>query len=114
MGIDLGTTNSAIAVMEGSEPQIIANSEGGRTTPSVVAYNKSGELLVGSIAKRQAVVNPSNTFSSIKRFIGRRYSELTKQDLDSPYTIVKTPGCARLQRVRRFAYPCAAMCSCLY
>ena len=85
VGIDLGTTNSAIACMEGSEPQIITNTEGGRTTPSVVAYTKSGELLVGGIAKRQAVVNPDNTFASVKRFIGRKYEETTKQDLEIPF-----------------------------
>lgn len=90
VGIDLGTTNSAIAVMEGGDPQIITNSEGGRTTPSVVAYTKGGELLVGAIAKRQAVVNPENTFTSVKRFIGRRYSEITSQDMEIPYRIEKS------------------------
>eukprot|EP00668_Euglena_longa_P016044 GGOE01020243.1.p1 GENE.GGOE01020243.1~~GGOE01020243.1.p1 ORF type:complete len:787 (-),score=244.58 GGOE01020243.1:376-2685(-) len=90
VGIDLGTTNSAIAVMEGGDPQIITNNEGGRTTPSVVAYTKGGELLVGAIAKRQAVVNPDNTFTSVKRFIGRRMTEVTKEDMEIPYTVQKS------------------------
>ena len=73
VGIDLGTTNSVISVLEGASPKVIANSEGGRTTPSVVAYTSNGEVLVGQIAKRQAVVNPENTFYSVKRFIGCKY-----------------------------------------
>ena len=73
VGIDLGTTNSVIAVMEGSEPTVIINAEGSRITPSVVAFTKKGEKLVGQLAKRQAVLNPENTITSIKRFIGRRY-----------------------------------------
>jgi molecular chaperone DnaK len=79
IGIDLGTSNSAIAVMEGSKPQIISNSEGSPITPSVVAYTKKGELLIGQSAKRQSVVNPENTFYSVKRFIGRKSSELTEE-----------------------------------
>eukprot|EP00669_Euglena_mutabilis_P006199 TRINITY_DN189_c0_g1_i2.p1 TRINITY_DN189_c0_g1~~TRINITY_DN189_c0_g1_i2.p1 ORF type:complete len:809 (+),score=307.34 TRINITY_DN189_c0_g1_i2:31-2457(+) len=90
VGIDLGTTNSAIAVMEGGDPQIVPNSEGGRTTPSVVAYTKGKELLVGAIAKRQAVVNPENTFTSVKRFIGRRMTEVTSKDMEIPYTVEKS------------------------
>ncbi|MBO0687531.1 MAG: Hsp70 family protein, partial [Candidatus Dormibacteraeota bacterium] len=76
VGIDLGTTNSVIAVMEGGEPVVIPNAEGSRTTPSVVAFNKSGERLVGNLARRQAAVNPENTIYSIKRFMGRRFSEV--------------------------------------
>jgi molecular chaperone DnaK len=72
VGIDLGTTNSVVAVMEGGKPTVIPNAEGGRTTPSVVAFTKSGERLVGQLARRQAVLNPENTVYSIKRFIGRR------------------------------------------
>ena len=74
VGIDLGTTNSVVAVMEGGKPAVIPNAEGQRTTPSVVAYTKKGDLLVGQIAKRQAVINPENTFYSVKRFIGRKIS----------------------------------------
>ena len=76
VGIDLGTTNSVIAVMEGGEPTVIINAEGSRITPSVVAFTKKGEKLVGQLAKRQAVLNPENTITSIKRFIGRRYDEV--------------------------------------
>jgi len=77
VGIDLGTTNSVVAVLEGANPSVIANAEGGRTTPSVVAYTPNGEALVGQLAKRQAVVNPDNTFSSVKRFIGCKYEEIS-------------------------------------
>ena len=73
LGIDLGTTNSCMAVMEGGEPVVVPNAEGGRTTPSVVAFTKSGERLVGQAAKRQAVTNPKNTIFSIKRFMGRKH-----------------------------------------
>src|ERR671926_1491986 len=76
IGIDLGTTNSVVAVMEGGEPTVIPNAEGGRTTPSVVAVNpKTGERLVGTVARRQAITNPENTISSIKRFMGRRFDD---------------------------------------
>ncbi len=75
VGIDLGTTNSVIAVMEGGEPVVIPNAEGSRTTPSVVAFTKSGERLVGTLARRQAAVNPENTVYSIKRFMGRKFGE---------------------------------------
>ena len=75
IGIDLGTTNSVVAVMEGGEPKVIPNVEGGRTTPSVVAFTDSGERLVGQIAKRQAVTNPQNTIFSVKRLIGRKFSD---------------------------------------
>src|SRR5438094_2411233 len=77
IGIDLGTTNSVVAVMEGGEPVVIANQEGGRTTPSVVAFTKSNERLVGQVAKRQAVTNAENTVFSIKRFMGRKFSEVS-------------------------------------
>jgi molecular chaperone DnaK len=87
VGIDLGTTNSVVAVMEGGKPIVIANAEGMRTTPSVVAFNKDGERLVGQMARRQAVLNPQNTFYAIKRFIGRKYSELNPESKQIPYTI---------------------------
>jgi molecular chaperone DnaK len=87
VGIDLGTTNSVVAVMEGGEPVVIANSEGARTTPSVVAYTKSGERLVGQLARRQAVVNPANTIASIKRFMGRKMSEITSERKLVPYEV---------------------------
>ena len=90
LGIDLGTTNSCMAVMEGGEPTVIPNAEGGRTTPSVVAFTKDGERLVGSSAKRQAVTNPLNTVFSIKRFIGRKFDEV-KNEIDLvPYKIIKS------------------------
>src|SRR5712671_6725308 len=88
IGIDLGTTNSVVAVMEGGEPVVITNSEGGRITPSVVAFAKSGERLVGQVAKRQAVTNPENTVFSIKRFMGRRYDEVTEEMKMVPYQVV--------------------------
>ncbi len=88
LGIDLGTTNSCMAVMEGGEPVVLENSEGARTTPSIVAFTKSGERLVGQAAKRQAVTNPKNTIFSAKRLIGRKYSELSEADKHLPYTIV--------------------------
>ncbi|CAM9091797.1 unnamed protein product [Discosporangium mesarthrocarpum] len=89
VGIDLGTTNSVIAVMEGGTPTVITNAEGLRTTPSIVAYTKNKELLVGQIAKRQAVINPENTFSSIKRFIGSTFSEIKEQSKQVPYKIIE-------------------------
>lgn len=87
IGIDLGTTNSCLAVIEGQEPRVINNPEGGRTTPSVVAVNKGGERLVGSVAKRQAVTNPENTVFSIKRFMGRTYDEITEEIKNFPYKL---------------------------
>ena len=87
VGIDLGTTNSVVAVMEGGKPLVIPNSEGSRTTPSVVGFNKEGELVVGQMARRQAVLNPQNTYYGIKRFMGRRYSELNEPSKRVPYTI---------------------------
>ena len=98
IGIDLGTTNSVVALMEGTEPKIINNSEGGRTTPSVVAFTKDGERLVGQVAKRQAVSNPQNTISSIKRFMGRRYNEVPEEIKIVPYTVKAGPnGDARVE-----------------
>lgn len=89
IGIDLGTTNSCVAVMEGGQPVVIPNPEGGRTTPSVVAFSKSGERLVGPLAKRQAITNPTNTVYSIKRFMGRRYSEVPQEINRVPYKVVE-------------------------
>ena len=96
IGIDLGTTNSVVAVMEGGKPEVITNSEGNRTTPSVVAYTKKGELLVGQIAKRQAVVNPENTFYSIKRFIGRKTNEITEELRQVSYKVIQTEDTIKL------------------
>ena len=89
VGIDLGTTNSCVAVMEGGKPTVIANAEGFRTTPSVVAYAKNGDRLVGQIAKRQAVMNPGNTFYSVKRFIGRKYDEITNEATEVSYKVLR-------------------------
>src|SRR3974390_2192445 len=88
IGIDLGTTNSVVAAMEGGEPKVIPNEEGGRTTPSVVAFTKNGERLVGQVAKRQAITNPENTVFSIKRFMGRRYDEVNEEMKMVPYRVV--------------------------
>ena len=96
IGIDLRTTNSVVAVMEGGKPEVITNSEGNRTTPSVVAYTKKGELLVGQIAKRQAVVNPENTFYSIKRFIGRKTNEITEELRQVSYKVIQTEDTIKL------------------
>jgi molecular chaperone DnaK len=92
LGIDLGTTNSCMSVMEGGEPVVLENSEGARTTPSVVAFSKNGERLVGQAAKRQAVTNPTNTVFSVKRFMGRKFDELTDVDRRVPYKLVKAPN----------------------
>jgi molecular chaperone DnaK len=92
IGIDLGTTNSVVAVLEGGDPVVIPNSEGGRTTPSVVGFTKDGERLVGQIAKRQAVTNPRNTVFSIKRFMGRRIPEVPEEIKRVPYTVVEGPS----------------------
>ncbi|HRH45210.1 MAG TPA: molecular chaperone DnaK [Pyrinomonadaceae bacterium] len=89
IGIDLGTTNSVVAVMEGGEPVVITNEEGGRTTPSVIAFTKDGNRLVGQVAKRQAVTNPENTIYSVKRFMGRRYEEVTGEIKQVPYKVEK-------------------------
>src|SRR5919204_590559 len=89
IGIDLGTTNSVVAVMEGGQPVVIPNQEGGRTTPSVVGFAKSGERLVGQVAKRQAVTNPENTVYSIKRFMGRRFDEVAEEMKLVPYAVIR-------------------------
>ncbi len=89
IGIDLGTTNSCVAVMEGGEPKVIANEEGARTTPSIVAFTKSGERLVGQVAKRQAITNPENTVFSIKRFMGRRYNEVSDEMKMVPFKVIQ-------------------------
>ena len=87
VGIDLGTTNSVVAVLEGGRPQVIANAEGGRTTPSVVSFNRDAELLVGQLARRQLVLNPRNTFANLKRFVGHQWDELEDGSLNVPYTV---------------------------
>src|SRR3712207_2599129 len=92
IGIDLGTTNSCMAVFEGGEPTVIENSEGGRTTPSVVAFTQGGERLVGTVAKRQAVTNPTNTVFSIKRFMGRKEAEVREEESIVPYKVVSGSG----------------------
>src|SRR5690606_7698402 len=89
IGIDLGTTNSCVSVMEGNEPVVIANDEGRRTTPSIVAFLKNGERKVGDSAKRQAITNPTNTIMSIKRFMGRKFDEVTSEIEHNSYKIVK-------------------------
>src|SRR3954454_13520802 len=89
IGIDLGTTNSVVAVMEGGSPTVIPNQEGNRTTPSVVAFTKSGERLVGRVAKRQAITNPENTIFSIKRFMGRRFDEVSEEMKMVPYKVAR-------------------------
>lgn len=91
IGIDLGTTNSCVSVMEGGKPVVIPNAEGGRTTPSIVAFTKTGEKLVGGIAKRQAITNPENTIYSIKRFMGRRHNEVQSEEKKVPYNVVGKP-----------------------
>jgi molecular chaperone DnaK len=97
VGIDLGTTNSCVAVMEGGKPTVIANAEGFRTTPSVVAFAKNGDRLVGQIAKRQAVMNPENTFSSVKRFIGRKFDEVSQEATEISYKVINDGGSVRIE-----------------
>src|SRR5437773_1323457 len=92
IGIDLGTTNSVVAVVEGGDPTVIPNQEGSRLTPSVVAFTKEGETLVGQVAKRQAITNPENTIFSIKRFMGRRHDEVLQEIKLVPYKVVKAPN----------------------
>ncbi|HXH09826.1 MAG TPA: molecular chaperone DnaK [Alphaproteobacteria bacterium] len=92
IGIDLGTTNSVVAIMEGGEPKVIINEEGSRLTPSVVAFTKEGEVLVGQVAKRQAIINPENTIYSIKRFMGRRWEEVQEEIKRVPYKVVRGPN----------------------
>src|ERR687891_607287 len=101
IGIDLGTTNSVVAVMEGGEPTVITNSEGGRTTPSVVAFTKDGNRLVGQVAKRQAVTNPENTVYSIKRFMGRRFDEVSEEKKQVPYEVKQAAEDYLGQKVER-------------
>ncbi len=92
IGIDLGTTNSCVAVLESGEPRVLENAEGNRTTPSVVAFTKDGERIVGQVAKRQAVTNPQNTVSSVKRFMGRRYNEVSEEMQRVPYAVIEGDG----------------------
>ena len=106
VGIDLGTTNSCVAVMEGGKPTVIANAEGGRTTPSVVAYAKNGDQLVGQIAKRQAVMNAENTFYSVKRFIGRRVDEVAHETTEVSYKVLKVGNSLKT----RLSRPWQAIC----
>ena len=107
IGIDLGTTNSVVAVMEGGEPVVITNPEGSRITPSVVGFTKSGERLVGQVAKRQAVTNPENTVFSIKRFMGRKYDEVNEEMKMVPYTVVARQQRRRAGEGRRQGIPSA-------
>src|SRR3954453_10619486 len=98
IGIDLGTTNSCMAVLEGGEPAVIPNAEGGRPTPSVVAFSKDGQRLVGTPAKRQAGTKPKNTIFSLKRFMGRKAAEVSEEQKIVPYEVVSGPnGDARVQ-----------------
>jgi len=97
IGIDLGTTNSCVAVMQGSQPTVIENSEGNRTTPSIIALTKTGDRLVGQAAKRQAITNPKNTIFSIKRFMGRKFDEITNEKKLAPYEIINESGEARVK-----------------
>jgi len=106
IGIDLGTTNSVVAVMEGGEPTVITNPEGGRLTPSVVAFTKTGERLVGQVAKRQAVTNPENTIFSIKRFMGRKFDEVNEEMKMVPYKVVRASnGDARVEAGKEYSPP---------
>ncbi len=100
IGIDLGTTNSVVSVMDGKEPKVIQNKEGNRTTPSVVAWNKNGERLVGLLAKRQAVTNPTDTVYSIKRFMGRKHDEVASEITEVP-TKCRRPTGTRASRPPR-------------
>src|SRR5216110_603596 len=106
IGIDLGTTNSCVAVMEGGEPKVIPNEEGGRTTPSVVGFTKTGERLVGQVAKRQAITNPENTVYSIKRFMGRRFDEVSEEMKMVPYTVTAAGNDVRIKALdKEYAPP---------
>ena len=99
IGIDLGTTNSCVAVLEGGEPTVITNPEGGRTTPSIVSFSKDGERLVGQSAKRQAVTNPENTVFSIKRFMGRLFKEVSSELKEVPYNVDKNSSNACVVKI---------------
>ena len=102
IGIDLGTTNSVVAVVEGGNPTVIANQEDSRLTPSVVGFTKDGEILVGQVAKRQAITNPENTVFSIKRFMGRKYDEVSEEMKMVPYSVVRASnGDARVSAASR-------------
>ena len=92
IGIDLGTTNSCVAVLDGGDPEVLENAEGGRTTPSVVAFTEGGERLVGTVAKRQSVINPEATVFSIKRFMGRKEAEVKEEETIVPYKVVAGPN----------------------
>jgi molecular chaperone DnaK (HSP70) len=106
IGIDLGTTNSVVAVMEGGEPVVITNPEGSRLTPSVVAFTKTGERLVGQVAKRQAVTNPENTIFSIKRFMGRRFDEVSEEMKMVPYSVTAAGNDVRVKALdKQYAPP---------
>ncbi|HEV3191698.1 MAG TPA: Hsp70 family protein, partial [Polyangiaceae bacterium] len=107
IGIDLGTTNSVVAIMEGRDPKVIVNEEGARTTPSVVAWDDKGEILVGQIAKRQAVTNPENTIFSSKRFIGRRFEEVQEEIKRVPYKVARASNgdCAFVVRGKPVSPP---------
>jgi len=106
IGIDLGTTNSAVAVMEAGGPKIITNEEGSRTTPSVVAFTKDDERLIGSSARRQAVMNPENTVYSAKRFIGSNYDEIKAELKKIPYNVVPNKGSCKIQiKNKNFSIP---------
>ena len=104
IGIDLGTTNSCVAVIEGQEPTVIPNLEGARTSPSVVAFAKDGERLVGASAKRQAVTNPENTISSIKRFMGRRFDEVEHEKGMVPYKVTSSDGAGAVVEIQGKKY----------
>src|SRR5215204_6034829 len=105
IGIDLGTTNSVVAVMEGGESVVITNPEGSRITPSVVGFTKSGERLVGQVAKRQAVTNPENTVFSIKRFMGRKFDEVNEEMKMVPYSVERAPNGDVRIKVSSESYP---------
>ncbi|HEY0284539.1 MAG TPA: Hsp70 family protein [Vicinamibacterales bacterium] len=106
IGIDLGTTNSVVAVMEGGESTVITNPEGNRLTPSIVAFTKAGERLVGQVAKRQAVTNPENTIFSIKRFMGRKFDEVNEEMKMVPFRVVRASNGAWLSTTTTFPRTC--------
>src|SRR5690242_20583863 len=99
VGIDLGTTNSVVAVMEGDQPKVLINSQGSRLTPSVVAFTDKGEILVGQTARHQQITNPKNTVFSIKRFMGRRHSEVAQEEKMVPYEVIGGPERSEERRV---------------
>ncbi|MCA9719053.1 MAG: Hsp70 family protein, partial [Myxococcales bacterium] len=105
IGIDLGTTNSVVAVMEGKDPKVITNEEGGRTTPSVVAFESNGNVLVGQQARRQAITNPENTIYSVKRFMGMKHSAAKEEISRVPYNIARAPNGDAHISVRGKSYP---------